>query len=73
MALPDLTDEAKLLHIGKMAVLRRARRDAARKLRDKLIPLLNSIEGDGNCWDVSWLSGLVEEIEQINNLIDDMN
>lgn len=73
MPLPDLTDEAKLLHIGKMTVLRKARRDAARKLRDRLIPLLNSIEGEGNSWDVSWLSGLVEEIEQINHKIDEIN
>lgn len=73
MAIPDLSDEAKMLHIGKMAVLRRARRDAARKLRDRLIPLLNSIEGEGNFWDVSWLSGLVAEIEEINHAIDDLN
>ena len=73
MTLPDLSDEAKLLHIGRMTVLRKARRDAARKLRDKLVPLLNSIEGEGSAWDVSGLLELVSAIEEINHAIDEMN
>lgn len=71
--IPDLSDEAKMLHIGRMAVLRRARREAAKKLRDRLIPLLNSIEGEGSSWDVSWLQGLVKDIEEINQAIYDLN
>jgi hypothetical protein len=49
-----------------MTALRQARRDAGRKLRDKLIPMLNNLEGAGG---VAWqLDGVVELVADINSL-----
>lgn len=71
--IPDLSDEAKLLHIGRMTVLRRARKDIAKRLRDRLVPMLNAIEGEQQAWDVSGIAEMVEEINAINRAIDDLN
>lgn len=65
MQLPDTSDTNKMAHIGRLTVLRKARNDAAKQLRDKLIPMLNSIEHSGNSWDVS---GIVELVELIHGL-----
>lgn len=63
MNLPDTSDTEKMAHIGRLTVLRKARNDAAKRLRDKLIPLLNSIEHAGDAWDVSGVSELLEAIQ----------
>lgn len=73
MKLPDLTDEPKMLLIGRMTVLRKARREAGRKLRDRLVPMLNAIEMEGNTWDVSGVIELVDEINELNTAIADLN
>jgi putative lipase involved disintegration of autophagic bodies len=71
--IPDLTDEVKLLHVGRMTVLRKARKDVAKKLRDRLIPMLNAIEGEQQAWDVNGIAEMVEEINQINQAIAALN
>lgn len=65
MNLPDTSDTVKMAAIGRLTVLRKARNDAAKQLRDKLIPMLNSIEHANRAWDVS---GVVELVESIQNL-----
>lgn len=71
MKLPDTSDVAKMALIGRMTVLRKARREAAQKLRDKLIPLLNSIEHSDKAWDVSGVVELVEEIQALTMALDE--
>ena len=71
--IPDLTDEVKLLHIGRMSVLYKARRDAARRLREKLVPMLNHIEGDREIWNVDGVVEMVAEINALNDAIAELN
>jgi hypothetical protein len=72
MQLPDTSDTEKMAHIGRLTVLRKARNDAAKQLRDKLIPLLNSIEHSGNSWDVSGIAELLEIIQAITLKIENL-
>lgn len=67
--LPDLTDEARLAKIGRMTVLRKARRDVAMKIRDLIVPMLNSLESGGFAWQLDGLPMLVDELNQLNKLI----
>ena len=71
--LPDISDDEKMKFIGRMTVLRRARRDAGRKLRDKLIPMCNAIEGDGKVWDVAGIAELCAEVNALNDAIEAIN
>lgn len=71
--LPDTSDIEKMLHIGRMTVLRRARKDVAKRLRDRIVPMLNAIEGEQQAWEVSDVAELVEEINQINRAIEALN
>lgn len=73
MAIPDTSDELKMAHIGRMTVLRKARREAAQKLRDRLIPLCNAIEMQDGSFDVSGVVELVEEIQAISRAIEEIN
>lgn len=73
MTLPDTSDIEKMLHIGRMTVLRRARKDVAKRLRDRIVPMLNAIEGEQQVWEVSDVAELVEEINQINRAIEALN
>jgi hypothetical protein len=70
MKLPDTSDATKMAHIGRLTVLRRARTDAAKQLRDKLVPLLNSIELAGQSWDVSGVAELLDLITALSTEID---
>lgn len=70
---PDTSDADKMAHIGRMTVLRKARKDIARRLRDRLVPMLNAIEGEQQAWDVNGVAEMVEEINQINKAIEDLN
>jgi hypothetical protein len=70
--LPDTSDDAKMAFVGRLTVLRKARRDAAGKLRDILVPLLNSVEQRGVSWNVSGIVPLVDEINAINAAIDEL-
>lgn len=67
--LPDLSDEKRMAQVGRLSVLFKARREAAQKVRDKVVPMLNSIEGGGDGWDVNGLVELVEEIQALNQEI----
>lgn len=71
--IPDLSDEAKMAHVGRMSVLMSARRKTAKQLRDRLVPILNSIEMEGNSWDVEGVVELVEEIRELNRAIAEIN
>ena len=66
---PDLSDDQKMARIGRLTVLRKARRETAQKLRDSLLPMLNSIEREGDAWDVAGIVELVESIKEFNHLI----
>lgn len=64
--IPDISDNDKMALIGRMTVLRKARREAGQKLRDKLIPLINNLERpSGEGWE---LEGAIELIQEINAL-----
>jgi hypothetical protein len=67
--LPDLSDDKRMAQVGRLSVLFKARREAAQKVRDKVVPMLNSIEGGGDGWDVHGLVELVEEIQALNRAI----
>ncbi len=67
MKLPDTSDAEKMAQIGRVTVLRRARLDAAKSLRDKLIPLLNSIEHAESNFDVSGVGELLDFIQEASN------
>lgn len=72
MSLPDISDSEKMALIGRQTVLRRARRDAAGKIRDVIVPICNSFES-GRDWDLSGIVALVEEINAINRALDDLS
>lgn len=72
MPLPDITDSEKMALIGRQTVLRKARREAASKIRDVIVPICNSFEA-GRSWDLSDIVKLVEEINQINAALDDLS
>lgn len=67
--IPDLKDEARLAKIGRMTVLRKARRDVAMKIRDLIVPMLNSMDNGGMSWQIDGLTTLVDELNQLNKLI----
>lgn len=73
MPIPDTSDADKMAHIGRMTVLRKARRETAQRLRDCLVPLLNSIEMQDSAWDVSGVVELVNEINALNQKIEELN
>lgn len=70
MAVPDTSDVLEMARVGRLYTLRSARRKAAQKLRDKLVPILNNIEQERGVWDLSGVSELLSEIEQLSALID---
>lgn len=70
MNLPDTFDVMEMARVGRLYTLRSARRKAAQKLRDKLVPVLNNIEQERGAWDTSGIRELLDEIEQLSGLID---
>lgn len=68
--LPDLSDDKRMAQVGRLSVLFKARREAAQRVRDKVVPMLNSIENGSDGWDVTGLVELVEEIQALNRAID---
>ena len=70
--LPDTTDTEKMAFIGRITVLRKARREVAQRLRDRIVPLLNSIEQHEKSWDVSGIAELCDEINVINQAISEL-
>lgn len=74
MNIPDIADESKMILIGRMTVLRKARREAGQKLRDALIPMLNNLEGpSGGGWQLTGVVELVEHINALTAKIDEIN
>lgn len=71
--LPDISDPEKMAFVGRMSTLMSARRKAAKKLRDLLVPMLNAIEMEGNTWNVIGVAELLDEIHQINKAIEELN
>lgn len=72
--IPDISDDEKMAHIGRMSVLSKARREAGKKLRDKLIPMLNNLEGiGGNGWELDGVNELVAEINELTAKIQEIN
>lgn len=70
--IPDLSDDAKMARLGRLSTLYKARRDCAQKLRDSLIPLLNSIENQGKHWNVDGVTELCDEINTLNKMIEEL-
>lgn len=70
MKLPDISNAEHMARVGRLYTLRAARRKAAQALRDKLVPVLNNIEAERGAWDLSGVSALLDEIEQLTALID---
>lgn len=73
MALPDLTDEAKLLHVGRMTLLRKARRETVAKLRDHMVPMFNAMDDGRVDWATQPVLELLEQINAINRAIEELN
>lgn len=72
--IPDISDEAKMAYVGRMSTLTKARREAGKKLRDKLIPMLNNLEGaGGNGWQLDGVNELVAEINELTAKIAEIN
>lgn len=67
--LPDTSDVLEMARVGRLYTLRAARRKAAQKLRDKLVPVLNNIEAERGAWDLSGVPELLSEIDQLTALI----
>lgn len=70
MNLPDLSDDKRMAQVGRLSTLYKARREAAQRLRDKVVPMLNSIENGSDGWDVDGLAELAEHIRELNRAID---
>lgn len=71
--LPDLSDTEKMAHIGRMTVLRQERRELAKKLRDKIVPMLNNLENSGDGWELDGITDLVAQLNEINAKIQEIN
>jgi hypothetical protein len=72
--IPDISDDDEMAHVGRMTTLTRARREAGKKLRDKLIPMLNNLEGaGGNGWQLDGVNELVAEINELTAKIAEIN
>lgn len=71
--LPDLSDEKRMARLGRLSVLFKARREAAMKLRDKLVPMLNSIENMNGAWDVDGVVEIVDQIKALNQAIEEQS
>lgn len=69
--LPDTSDVMEMARVGRLYTLRSARRKAALKLRDKLVPVLNNIEAERGVWDLSGVPELLAEIKELTDAIDD--
>lgn len=71
MTLPDTSDDARMARIGRVTVLRKARRDLAQKLRDKVVSMLNNMESPTNPVDVSGIAEMAAGIEEINAALEE--
>jgi len=67
MKLPDISNAERMAKIGRVTVLRKARREAAQLLRDRVVPMLN----EGSQYDITGIVDLVNEIDELNKMIDE--
>lgn len=68
--LPDTSDAAKMARIGRITVLRKARRDIAQKLRDRVVNILNNMESPSQSFDVTGIVDLVNGIDELNKALE---
>ena len=73
MALPDLTDETKLLHVGRMSLLKKAKRDVVLRLRDHLVPAFNAMGDSRVRWSTQEVREMLDEVDEINAAIEAIN
>lgn len=73
MALPDLSDESKLLHVGRMTLLRKARREVVARLRDHMVPMFNAMDNGRVQWATEPIREMLSEIDEINAAIEAIN
>ena len=66
MKLPDISNAERMAKIGRVTVLRKARREAAQLLRDRVVPMLN----EGATYDITGIVDLVSEIDELNKMIE---
>lgn len=71
MAIPDTSDTDKMALIGRQTVLRKARREAAQKIRDRIVPICQSFDS-GQDWDLSEIVPLIEEINRLNQALNEL-
>jgi len=72
--IPDISNDDKMASIGRMTVLRKARREAAQKLRDRMVPLINNLErpSEGE-WNLDGAKELIDEINALTAKIAEIN
>lgn len=73
MSLPDLSDETKMLHIGRMTVLRKARRETVLELRNILVPVFNATDDSRSQWSTQEVRDLLDQVDAINHAIEELN
>ena len=66
MRLPDLSDTARMAKIGRLAVLKKERRESAEKLRNALIPICNNT---GDSFNLKAAREVLDDIEKLDELI----
>ena len=66
--IPDLSDEQKMAHQGRLSVLYKARRETAEKARDYATRLFHSVE-DADKWDIDSLEELLKEVSTLTVMI----
>lgn len=71
MKLPDLSDDAKMALIGRQTVLHRAKKDALQKLRDVVVPMLNT--GADTTAIRAQLLPLIEQVEGIDAALSELS
>lgn len=70
MPIPDTSDTEKMALIGRQTVLRKAKREALQRLRDIVVPLLNT-GADTSSLRAETLP-LIEEIEQADKALSEL-
>jgi hypothetical protein len=73
MALPDTSDAEHMAHIGRMTVLRKARREASAKLRDLMTPMLSAVDTTQAQWATAPIRAQLDQIDAINAAIEAIN
>ena len=69
MKLPDTSDVLEMARIGRVTVLKQARRKAALEFRDKAAQFMSNIDRDGPA-DISWVQPLAEYITELSKEIE---